>query len=422
MTYADVHPEISGRAVLPSLAPHPRDAVFDQLTPGLFASLIRSDQHRKALYYLRGLLEAEGRKSIRAIAALFGDDVSEQNLHHFVSSSTWDWMPMRRALADHLTGVTHPQAWVARLMIIPKSGRHSVGVGRHFFPSLGQVLNAQRAIGVWAASEEVTVPVNWRLHLPRTWLKDHQRRSQVAIPDGAGPETLTESLARVCAETLLDWNLPRRPLVVDSDEVQAATLFREFADSGVPLLVRACDGLGLTVTDPLLPAGEGQTMPADQIMGMARDLRRPANRGDAHADTTRHTHLAATVRVALPDPGGWAASQGELALLGVEDARGRGRTQLWLTNMTGVQPALLVRLTGLTEKVGADFTEISEEVGIRDFTGRSFGGWHRHVTLASAAHAIVALAGRARRGASSASGRSRERGPVACVESHRRVS
>ncbi|CAL9279425.1 IS701 family transposase [Streptomyces sp. SudanB182_2057] len=396
MTCVDVRPETNGRAAFPPVTAPPRETTLGELAPRLLASLNRSDQHRKALYYLRGLLEAEGRKSIRAIASLFGDHVSEQNLHHFVSSSTWDWVPMRRALAHYLTTITHVQAWVARLLIIPKSGQHSVGVERQFIPSLGQVLNAQRAIGVWAASEDVTAPVNWRLHLPQTWFEDRRRRSQVAIPDGVGPETLTECLARVCTETVLAWNLSPRPLVVDTVEADVATLFPEFAESGIPLLVRADAGTSLTVSDPLLPASAGQTMPADQIMGMARDLRRPANWTDSRADSGRHTHLAATVRVTLPAAGGSAAPCGELALLGVEDAGGRGRTQLWLTTMTTAQPALLVRLTRLADKVGADFTGISEEVGMRDFTGRSFGGWHRHVTLASAAHAVVALSGRAR--------------------------
>ncbi|MFF4716292.1 IS701 family transposase [Streptomyces eurythermus] len=396
MTYLDVRPETTGRAAFPPVAPSSHEMVLGELAPRLLASLNRSDQHRKALYYLRGLLEAEGRKSIRTIAALSGDHVSEQNLHHFVSSSTWDWVPMRRALAHHLTAIAQVQAWVARLLIIPKTGQHSVGVERRFFPSLGQVLNAQRAIGVWAASEDMTAPVNWRLHLTRTWLEDHRRRSQVAIPDGVGPETLTECLGEACLETVLAWNLSPRPLVVDTCEVEVAAFLQEFADPGVPLLVRADTGTSLTVTDPLLPASEGQTMPADQIMAVARDLRRPARWTDRRPDSGRHTHLAATVRVTLPAAGGSAAPYGELTLLGVEDACGRGRTQLWLTNMTTAQPALLVRLTRLADKVGADFTDISEAVGMRDFTGRSFGGWHRHITLASAAHAIVALSRRAR--------------------------
>jgi hypothetical protein len=56
----------------------------------------------------------------------------------------------------------------------------------------------------------------------------------------------------------------------------------------------------------------------------------------------------------------------------------------------------LLRLTRLTQRVARDFTEIADRVGIRDFSGRSFVGWHRHVTLASAAHAVIAVAGPSR--------------------------
>jgi syndecan 1 len=44
--------------------------------------------------------------------------------------------------------------------------------------------------------------------------------------------------------------------------------------------------------------------------------------------------------------------------------------------------------------VDEDFDRIADQVGIRDYSGRSFDGWHRHVTLASAAHAVASVAGR----------------------------
>jgi SRSO17 transposase len=53
--------------------------------------------------------------------------------------------------------------------------------------------------------------------------------------------------------------------------------------------------------------------------------------------------------------------------------------------------APLLRLTKLTRRVHRDFTEVGEEVGLRDFVGRSYRGWHRHITLASAAHAAAVL-------------------------------
>ncbi|CAM5429221.1 Transposase OS=Streptomyces microflavus OX=1919 GN=G3I39_33305 PE=4 SV=1 [Streptomyces microflavus] len=76
--------------------------------------------------------------------------------------------------------VAPPQAWVARSMVIPKAGENSVGVERQFLPYTGQVLNAQYAVGVWAASEAGSFPVNWRLHLSDAWLEDGARRTQAS--------------------------------------------------------------------------------------------------------------------------------------------------------------------------------------------------------------------------------------------------
>lgn len=138
--------------------PGDEESVVFELCSGLFASMPRSDQRMKAIHYVRGLLGAEGRKSIRNIATLLGGDAAEQSLHHFISSSTWDWTPVRRALAQHIERVSPPQAYVVHPMIIPKAGETSVGVERRFVPELGQVINAQQAVGVWAAAHDWSSP------------------------------------------------------------------------------------------------------------------------------------------------------------------------------------------------------------------------------------------------------------------------
>jgi hypothetical protein len=98
------------------------------------------------------------------------------------------------------------------------------------------------------------------------------------------------------------------------------------------------------------------------------------------------------VRVATPVSTALPAECDDLVLLGVGGEGGRGAAELWLTNMTATPTSSLARLSKLTGRVDRDFAAISDQVGIRDFSGRSFSGWHRHVTLASAAHAAVALA------------------------------
>jgi SRSO17 transposase len=64
----------------------------------------------------------------------------------------------------------------------------------------------------------------------------------------------------------------------------------------------------------------------------------------------------------------------------------RPRAQ-WLTNLG---PSGMAEMTGLLrarQQVTDDVDRLVEDIGIRHFEGRSYQGWHHHVTLASIAHA-----------------------------------
>jgi SRSO17 transposase len=366
-----------------------RDSTLDELCATLFASLRRADQRGRGAEYLRGLLAAPGRKSIRNIATATGS--AEQGLHHFVSDSTWDWVPVRHALAAYVEARMEPLAWVVRPMVIPKAGNQSVGVGRRFDPALGQTLNAQQAVGVWAASEWASTPVSWRLHLSRAWLTDRGRRGRAAIPDDAEPETSGDCAIEAFRE--MD-GVATHPVILDAREMDTATTVRRLMSAGVPFLVRAPDTLRLSAVGAVLPGHGDDTVPAHWLAGAVKDRRRPVTWTDAQG--VPHAAVVATVAgVVLPDVG-------ELCLFGATDVGGLWPAELWLTNLTAL-PATLLRLTRLMDRVDRDFTDIADRVGIRDFSGRSFVGWHRHITLASAAHAVIAVtagAGRRQRFAS----------------------
>ncbi|MFF1274225.1 IS701 family transposase [Streptomyces marokkonensis] len=371
------------------------NASLPELCALLFASLPRSDQRRKGMEYIRGLLEVRGRKSIRNIAALVGGQATEQSLHHFISDSSWEWAPVRRALARFVVGALPPQAWVVRPMVIPKAGRHSVGVERRFFPEHGQVLNAQQAVGVWAVSEETSVPVNWRLQLSPGWL-DEDRRRRASIPDGACAESLGECAVQACLETAA-WGLPSRPVVMDAREVDVASAVSGIRSAGMPLMLRVSDSLRLSVADPALPGFDATPRSVRQIMGATRSLRRPVLWPGGTGGTAARSGLVATVRVTLPAAPGRRAGTGrrprlgDLALLGVGDGDRRWPQEVWLTDLTTALPTSLMRLRGTLHRVERDFAGVADQVGIRDFAGRSYRGWHRHVTLASAAHVLAAL-------------------------------
>ncbi|MFF7145309.1 IS701 family transposase [Streptomyces nodosus] len=344
-----------------------------------------SDQRLRARQYLSGLLAAEGRKSIRNIAALVGGAAAEQSLHHFISSSTWDWTPVRQTLAGLVTRVLAPRAWVVRPLFIPKAGEHSVGVEQQFAPERGQALNGQLAFGTWAATEGTSVPVQWRLHLPESWLRDARRRRRAEIPDRTEAETPEECATATALTVLGQWAVPRRPVVLDTHVTDLGGVIRPFTEDQIPLLTRVHGSTRLIVADRAMPGYRAGALPARDIMESVRGLRR---RLEAAGGPVRRTTLAAAVRVRLSQPG----SGPELLLIGEWHERRKAPVALWLAASVTAPVGDLVRLTRLAQRVGQDEKQIGEQVGVRDFEGRSFRGWHRHMTLASVAHAVSALA------------------------------
>lgn len=368
--------------------------VVAELCSALFDSLRRSDQRRKAEQYLRGLMSAEGRKSMRNIAALAGSQAAEQSLHHFITSSTWDWLSVRQAFARYLERTWPAQAWVVQSLPIPKAGRHSVGVERRFVRELGQMMNAQQAYGVWFASDELSVPVNWRLLLPDAWVNDRARRRRVEIPECAVFETPEQSAGTVVLR-VREWGLGPRPVVADARATGFRGLARELAQAGVPLLARVVGTGRLEVAERALPGYGAGPLPAQQILESVKALRKPA-RWIEPSGGLRES-LVVGVGVTLPRAPAralipWRAAGGPVLRLFGEWPDPHGPLdRVWLTDLTATPLGPLVRMARLLDRVDHDFDRIGAQVGLMDFTGRTYNGWHRHMTLASVAHAASLL-------------------------------
>src|SRR5882757_9439409 len=94
----------------------------------MLGGLSRSDQRAKGELYLRGLMLDGKRKSMQPMAERLG--VDHQQLQQFVTSSTWDYIDVRRRIACWAEGFIAPEAYVVDDTGFPKDGVDSPGVAR----------------------------------------------------------------------------------------------------------------------------------------------------------------------------------------------------------------------------------------------------------------------------------------------------
>jgi SRSO17 transposase len=381
----------------------------------LFASIPRKDQRRWGQSYLRGLLLDGKRKSIEPMATRLarGDPdadayVLEQALQQFVNQSPWDPVPVRRRLAQRMTAAIQPTAWVIDDTGFPKFGRHSVGVAPQYCGALGKVANCQVGVSVHAATDQASCPIDWRLFLPQSWDADLERRRKAHLPDEVGHRPKWQ-LALDMLDELGDWELVPPVLLADGaygevGEFRLGLEQRELAYVvQVPGTISAYPA---DVAPEVVPyAGRGrrpvaryrrQRSSLRQLVGAVgeRAATTVAWREGADGQLLRSRFVALRVR-----PAGVRlrrASRGEelpVRWLVAEWPDGEAEpVKYWLANLPETTP--LERLVGLAKlrwRVEHDYRELKDAVGLDHFEGRSWQGWHHHVTLVSVAHAFVTL-------------------------------
>jgi SRSO17 transposase len=249
-------------AVLPSRLPADRLARLDQYLAGYRDLFARADQARSFSLYVRGLLDGDHRKNVESIAGRVRHADGQaadlaQSLQHFVAQSPWD---SGRVLARYRQLVRPSAAgrtWVVHDGIIPKKGRHSVGVQRQFARSLGRKVNCQVAVAV-SEVDGSCLPMTARLYLPAFWLRENQARAERTIPE---PFRRPLSKAEVALELIAEL-LPEGP---------PARLFAEDSYLSVPTFSDGLVRLGVTLGDAGPDASEA-TRRARAAFDHAKDV------------------------------------------------------------------------------------------------------------------------------------------------------
>ncbi len=74
-------------------------------------------------------------------------------------------------------------AWIVDDTGFPKKGKHSVGVAHQYCGQLGKQENCRVAVSLSVATWSSSLPIGYRLYLPKEWAEDGERREKTEVPE-----------------------------------------------------------------------------------------------------------------------------------------------------------------------------------------------------------------------------------------------
>ena len=269
-------------------------------------------------------------------------------------------------------------------------------------------------MSVHVVSETASCPLQWRLFVPGEWAHDAERREKTGMPPEVGHREKWR-LALDTLDELAGWGLVPPVVVADAGYCQNAD-FRAGLDSrGIDYVVAVRSDVTVHPHDapPTMPTWSGhgrKPQPryqdkASSLSALAADQGRrdvtevtwrQGSRGPMRSQFLALRVRPAGVRVrrlaqaaALAEEG-WDGVLPEVTLLIPWPAGAEAPTDYWLTSLPADTPlAELVRLAKIRWRIEHDYRELKHGLGLDHFEGRSWTGWHHHVTLVTAAHAFL---------------------------------
>jgi SRSO17 transposase len=165
------------------------EARFEAYVQALASVIGHQDRAGPLKGYCKGLLVDTDRKSVEPMAAATAPERTapqHQSLLHFVGNAPWSDAAILRKVRDLTLPAMEKhgfiEAWILDDTGYPKKGKHSVGVARQYCGQLGKQDNCQNAVSISAANHYASLPIAYRLYLPKEWADDEARRRKAGVP------------------------------------------------------------------------------------------------------------------------------------------------------------------------------------------------------------------------------------------------
>jgi SRSO17 transposase len=341
--------------------------------------------------YCAGLLATQGRRSAEPMAAVTDPGhVSKQHqkLLHVVAVSPWSDEAVLAKVQDlvvpSITEHGPIEAWIIDDTAFPKKGEHSVGVHHQYCGQLGKQANCQVAVTLSIANHHASLPIAYRLYLPREWADDVDRREKAHVPRSITFKTKPQ-IALEQIRAALKAGVAPGTVLMDAGYGNNGKLRQELMALGLSYAaaIQSTTKVRLMCDDP--------EAPRVSVEKLALNLPKRAWRTVAWREGTNVKLRSRFARVRVrAAPGRGEAGFAEETLL-VEWPKGEAKpTKYWLAT---VDPNMtlrrLVDLAKLRWRIERDYEDLKQEVGLGHYEGRSWRGFHHHGTLCIAAYGFL---------------------------------
>jgi SRSO17 transposase len=347
--------------------------------------------------YAFGILGDGERKSAEPIAARACADPSQTNnvhskLCYFLGRSEWDDRAVRLEAAQYAIEAVQKRepvtTWIVDDTGFLKQGTHSVGVQRQYTGSAGKITNCQIGVSLAVATSNEQIPVDFELYLPTTWAEDPARRVEARIPDAVTFKTKIELALEMIERAAL--------AEVPGDIVLADGAYGDSSDLRNAVRLLGFDfGVGVQSTarvvrlDRLDRARGDTTTVLDLTMALGRKAFRKLTW--RHGSKARLSSRFCFVRVKTMHDDGLAVADREPLWLVAEWIPGEDKPSKFILTtlprrMGRKQIVRIFKERWRTERM---YEDLKGELGLDHFEGRTFTGWHHHVSVVLCCYAFV---------------------------------
>jgi SRSO17 transposase len=388
------------------------EARFDRYCAAIVGTLAHADRAQPARWYLKGLMLPGERKSVEPMAARVQPGnvrSAHQSMHHLVADAGWSDEAMLQAVAERILPALatsgEPVRWIVDDTGFPKKGKHSVGVARQYCGQTGKQDNCRVAVSLSISNTRGSLPVGYRLYLPREWADDPARRNKAGVPEDIAFET-KPALAMRQIESALAAGYPRGVVLADAAYGDETAWREQLAAHALRYAVGVRPGTTVW-WGPYQPA---PTWPPAGSVGRPRQrLKRDAGHQPVAVEQLARALPAQAWRTVTWREGVAGPLSSRFARVRVRAAhRDRPRddewlviewaegadepAHYWLSNLPKHLPwqAMIDTVMGRW-RIERDYEQLKQALGLGHYEGRNWRGFHHHASLCIAAYGFLML-------------------------------